>query len=131
MRSINRSNALLVELLIVIAFFMLSSTVILQLFSAARAQSDSAQTLLKAQTDAQNVAEVLYASDNAEKALEDMGFVEEYGVWKLIEGRRITEVEENTEEQGAGVMYSAQVRIIENGKEVINLPVARYEEVLK
>ena len=131
MRSVNRSNALLVELLIVIAFFMLSSTVIAQLFSAAHTQSEDAQQLLKAQTDAQNVAELLYASDDTEKTLLDLGFSEEEGSWKLTLDDGIIEVENFSEEYSAGIMRSSQVRIIKNGKELISLPVARYEEVLQ
>ena len=48
MKSGNRSNALLVELLIVVMFFMLSSTVLLQVFSTARNQSRRAELMTDA-----------------------------------------------------------------------------------
>ena len=48
MKSGSRSNALLVELLIVVMFFMLSSTVLLQVFATARTQSDRAALMIQA-----------------------------------------------------------------------------------
>jgi hypothetical protein len=48
MKNHSHSNALLVELLIVVLFFMLASTVLLQLFTAARTQSQRAEDLSEA-----------------------------------------------------------------------------------
>ena len=45
MRTGRSSNALLVELLIVIAFFMLSATILMQVFAGARTQSDRAERI--------------------------------------------------------------------------------------
>ena len=64
-RSTNRSNALLVELLIVVMFFMLSATVLLQVFAAARNQSRQAERMIGALNTAQNVADELYAAEDA------------------------------------------------------------------
>ena len=57
MKNHSHSDALLVELLIVVLFFMLASTVLLQLFTAARTQSQRAEDLSEATLLAQNLAE--------------------------------------------------------------------------
>ena len=65
MKSGNRSNALLVELLIVVACFMWASTVPLRFFSTARSQSALSGQLTQALNAAQNLADRLYAAPDA------------------------------------------------------------------
>ena len=74
MKSGSRSNALLVELLIVVMFFMLSSTVLLELYATSRNQSARAGALTQALNEAQNVADRLYTAQDADAALAEMGF---------------------------------------------------------
>ena len=81
MKSGNRSNALLVELLIVVLFFMLSSTILLRVFSTAHQQNVRAGAITTALTEAQNVAEGLYAADDVEAELRKMGFELKENVW--------------------------------------------------
>ena len=61
--------ALLVELLIVVLFFMLAATVLLQVFTGASDQGTRAGKTTQALNAAQNVAERLYSAADAEKAL--------------------------------------------------------------
>lgn len=75
MKTGNRSNALLVELLIVVMFFMLASTVLLQVFAEAHRQSDRAELISGSLAEAQNIADRLYAADDAQAALAQLGFV--------------------------------------------------------
>ena len=81
MRSEHRSNALLVELLIVILFFMLAAGVLVQVFGKARNMSARSETVAAALSDAQNVADQLYAAPDAEAALTALGFAGGNGVW--------------------------------------------------
>ena len=62
MKKANRSNALLVELLIVVIFFMLASTVLLQVFTASSNQGKKAGAINDALVAAQNTADRLYAA---------------------------------------------------------------------
>ena len=128
MKAGNRSNALLVELLIVVAFFMLSATMLMQLFSAARKQGDQAQVLTRALINAQNLAEQLYAAPDPQQELEDLGFTMENGIWRLADSDFITEVESLDEVQVQGVIHRQQVRILQGEEELVSLPVARYDE---
>ena len=129
MKAQNHSNALLVELMIIIAFFMLSATMLMQVFSAARKQGDRADMLNKALIEAQNIAEIIYASDNSEEALAGMGFVCENDIWKLEQDDTVALVTLETEELNAGVMEKQSVRILKDEEELIVLPGAKYREV--
>ena len=130
MKSGNRSNALLVELLIVVMFFMLSCTVLLQVFTTARGQSARAEMLTQALNAAQNAADRLYAADDPEKALRDMEFQEKDGEWVHAEGDWdlfVTALD--TQALGDGTLSRFQVQAREKNGPLITLPVVRYGEV--
>ena len=74
MKNGNRSNALLVELLIVIMFFMLASTVLLQVFAAAHQQSDRSGQMISILNRAQDLMDRLYAADHPNLLLAENGF---------------------------------------------------------
>ena len=74
MKTGNRSNALLVELLIVIMFFMLAATVLLQVFTGASNQSTQSGQMIIALNQAQDLIDRLYASDNPDIILAEEGF---------------------------------------------------------
>ena len=126
----NRSNSLLLELLIVIAFFMISATVLLQVFTAARKQSVRAENLAAAAAEAQNIADTLYAAPDAEEALRELGFADADGVWQREDSAWRTEVSCSLEESAAGVMRRTLVRVLSaEGEEWLSLPCSRFEEV--
>ena len=81
MRSRNGSNVLLVEILIAVLFFMLSATVLVQVFATAHNMTRRSGVETLALAEAQNIAETLYAADDMDAALEDMGFVKSHGAW--------------------------------------------------
>ena len=128
MKSGYRSNALLVELLIVVMFFMLAATVLLQIFSAASAQTKRAELEINAINDAQNVADRLYAADQPEAALTEMGFLNADGVWRLDRKNYTIEATTRVETRGAGQYFAQEVRVTENGEALMTLPCSRYEE---
>ena len=131
MKSGNRSNALLVELLIVVMFFMLSSTVLLQVFSTARSQSAQSGKLTEAVNEAQSMADRLYAADDAESLLAEMGCTQEEGQWRLSGDRFDLTVAISLEQQPFGELLRYRVQAVSEGKTLVDLPAARYREATK
>ena len=129
MKSGNRSNALLVELLIVVMFFMLSATVLLQVFSTTRSQSNRAGMLIEALNESQNVADRLYGAQDAEAALLEMGFISQSGEWRLEKNGYTITVTASEKSAPNGVMNRFEVRAVQNDEALLTLPVARYWEV--
>ena len=129
MKSGNRSNALLVELLIVVLFFMLSSTILLRVFSTAHQQNVRAGAITTALTEAQNVAEGLYAADDVEAELRKMGFELKENVWAREAEEMTLEVSSAHEETAAGILRRQEVRALMNGEQLVALECAQYREV--
>ena len=125
MRSGNRSNALLVELLTVVMFFMLSFTVLLEVFTTARTQSDRAELLTRVLNEAQNAADRLYAAEDAEKELTDMGFEQRDGIWALAKDDFDLTV---TVDQTQSAATRHLVQALKNNEPLVTLPVTRYRE---
>ena len=138
MRKNNRSNVLLVEILIAVLFFMLSATVLVQVFVTARNLTVRAGVETRALAEAQNLAEVLYAADASEEALTGLGFDSAHGVWTKDYGDYTLYVALRETEAGAGTMAEGDVRAYYNlrnveqarqeGDELFSLPFARYRE---
>lgn len=131
MKSGNRSNALLVELLIVVMFFMLSSTVLLQVFSTARSQSAMSGKLTQALNEAQSLADRLYAAQDAESVLAEMGGTQEEGLWRLPGEAFDLTVDVSLESQPFGELRRYRVRAVSGGETLVDLPAARYQEAAK
>ena len=73
MKESGRANALLVELLLVIFFFMISAAILVQVYADAKLKSRTAQATNAAMLEAQNIAEDLYGSDDPEAVLATTG----------------------------------------------------------
>ncbi len=129
MRAHNRSNALLVELLIVVMFFMLSAAVLMQVFAKARSQSMAAGQISSAIQQAQNTAEVLWAAAEPREELTAMGFAEQDGAWTLEKDGYTLTVTGQEEQTSSGVLTRHQVTAAREDEVLISLPVARYREV--
>ena len=129
MKSGNRSNALLVELLIVVLFFMLAATVLLQVFSTARNLSAQSGRLAQALTEAQNVAERLVAAGEPEAELSRLGFQKQDDRWLLSGEEFDTVVTLSAEDMPYGVMLRQQIQVLREGEQLLSLPVSRYQEV--
>ena len=131
MKSGNRSNALLVELLIVVMFFMLSSTVLLQIFSTARSQSAKSGNLTQALNEVQGMADRLYAAADPESALKEMGCSQEESLWRLPGDSYDLTVSISREQQPFGELQRYRVQAVSNDEILVDLPVARYQEAAK
>ena len=127
MKTGNRSSAMLTELLIVVMFFLLTSTVLLQVFTAARAQSEQAETFAAAVAETQNVADRLYAAGGADGLLEQMGFQNAEGDWVRDDGAFLLRVYSERTEDTAGVMVRQSVTALTpEGEELLSLPCSRW-----
>ena len=124
MKNHSHSNALLVELLIVVLFFMLASTVLLQLFTAARTQSQRAEDLSEATLLAQNLAEGLHGDGSSGNVpLSSDGRIS-------FPGSSLTaSVESSSQQTEAGTLTYYTVNIYSGDDLIYTLPSANYEEV--
>ena len=128
MKKRSQGNALLVELLIVVLFFMLAATVLLRVFAAAHGQGMLAQRYNDALTAAQNAADRLYAAQDPEETLRDMGFTADGGIWRLMQDEYTLEVEWAREPLDAGMLRRQEVRAVAGDEQLVTLPCSRYEE---
>ncbi len=135
MKDRSRANALLVELLLVIFFFMISAAILAQVFADAKLKSRTAHATNASMLEAQNVAEDLYATNDPDALLADYGFTAQDDCWVLEkEGYylRVSLFEKETEE---GILRTYEVSGVEriqnnsgNEKEqiLLTLPSTRY-----
>ena len=134
----NRSNVLLVEILIAVLFFMLSATVLVQVFATSRNLTTRAGVETRALGEAQNVTEAMYAAKDPEAALEAMGFSSAHGSWTRDYGDYTLYVECGETDIDAGTLWQAEVSALyhhrnadlarQEDDELFTLPCARYEE---
>ena len=134
----NRSNVLLVEILIAIFFFMVSATVVVQVFVTAHGMVNRSAVETTALSEAQNVADALYAADAPEEALKAMDFASAHGVWTRSYGDFTLYVESNEDAKDAGTLWQGAVRAFyslrradqarQEDEELFSLPCARYKE---
>lgn len=123
----NQLNTLLMEILIVVLFFALCSTVILDVFVGAHNQSARAGAQADALTAAQSLADRLYAADEREDVLRQSGFFERGdGTWHLSCGAYDLLVTLGEETYSAGTLETAEVMALENEQTIFTLPSARY-----
>ena len=120
-----RTNALLVEIMLAALFFALSATVILRCFAAAREQANLADARDRALLQAQNAAAALYAAEDPEAALREMGFREDGG-WTLEGDGWTLAVALGEEAAPAGALRMARIAASAGGEALFELPLAKY-----
>ena len=128
MKNGSRANALLIELLIVILFFMFAATTLVELFGAARERSRRAEILSAAALASQNAAEALYDAEETEPWLKEMGFAHEENGWIREEDGYALRVTEEKNETEAGVLRTVIVAAEYDGETILALPSVRYLE---
>ena len=139
MRNKSRSNVLLVEILIAVLFFMLSATVLMRVFATARNLTVRSGVEAEALTQAQNVAEALYASDDPDATLQAMSFSSSHGTWSKDCGDFSLYVTGETQPTGAGELFSGTVSAFYKlrnpddsraaDEQLFSLPCAKYKGV--
>ncbi len=158
MRSGNRTNVLLVEILIVIFFFMIGSVILMQVFEKSHNQSEKAEAEMKALSEAQSIADRLYQAEDVEEELAALGFskseksgiqseessesASESGlsdgtagnssdaavIWEKTDGDIILRASFNSETMDSGMLRRGSVTAIFKGEELFSLPCTRYKE---
>lgn len=127
MKSENRSNALLVELLIVVMFFMLTSSILIQVFAAAHNQSSRAELITSAVSQAQDIADSLYAADDPKAVLDSFGFEDKDGIQTLETEKYRIEVSITEENESAGNFRRQELRVMVGDETLVTLPCSRWE----
>ena len=113
MKEGSRANALLVELLLVIFFFMISAAILVQVFADAKLKSRTAHATNASMLEAQNVAEDLYVTDSPAAVLNGYGFNEKDGVWTLEKDGYLLRVTIHEEETDSGILRKCDVSGVE------------------
>ncbi|MBR2511974.1 MAG: hypothetical protein K6F61_07375 [Clostridiales bacterium] len=113
MKEGSRANALLVELLLVIFFFMISAAILVQVFADAKLKSRTAHATNASMLEAQNVAEDLYVTDSPAAVLNGYGFNEKDGVWTLEKDGYLLRVTILEEETDSGILRKCDVSGVE------------------
>lgn len=135
MKEGSRANALLVELLLVIFFFMISAAILVQVFADAKLKSRTANAYNETMLEAQNIAEDLYAAKDPDAVLNGYGFTAQDGGWILEKDGYSLKITFREEETEAGVIRTYDVSGIEvthdsSGTEketvLLTLPSTRY-----
>ena len=85
MKKHGTSNILLIELVLVILFFMLCASVIVEAFGGARLKSREARSRSEAMMTVENLEARLAGEENTEGMLESSGFLPEEDRWVLRE----------------------------------------------
>ena len=136
----NRSNALLVEILIAVLFFMIAATVLVRVFVTSHRLTVRAGIETVALSEAQNVADVIYAAEDIDADLREMGFVLSHGAWtcEAADGTYTIYVDGAETPTEAGSLWSGTVRAFYNlrdadadlkNEELFALECARYRGV--
>ncbi len=126
MKEGSRANALLVELLLVIFFFMISAAILVQVFANARLKSRTAKATNASMLEAQNIAEDLYAADDPETVLNEYGFLAKDRELVLEKDGYMLKVTLREEETDSGILRTYDVSGIEGEKTLLTLPSTRY-----
>lgn len=126
MREGHRANALLVELLLVILFFMLGATTLVELFADARHKSLQARATNMAIMEAENLADDLYGAEDPDKVLAELGFTQENETWTLEKDEYTLTVTGEEEAAEAGILRKYTISAIGDGKDLFSLPSTRY-----
>ena len=126
MKEGSRANALLVELLLVVFFFMISAAILVQVFADARLKSRTAHATNASMLEAENIADELYAAKDPDVVLADYGFAAEDGGWVLQKDGYLLKVTLREEETEAGTLRTYDVSGIEGENILMTLPSSRY-----
>ena len=127
MREHRGANVILIELVIVILFFMLASTTIVEVFGTAKVKSRRADVYTEALSEAQNLAEMLYLNKGFDNLPEREAFVEKDGLWIAEKENYVLKVASKTEVMETGRLIRQTVSVECDGETLFSLPCDRYE----
>jgi|GEM_PF-1635455 len=126
MKKHNTANILLIELLIVILFFMLCVAAIVDIFGMARVKSLNAQAISEALLRVENLEEVLASGRETEETLIADGFEQDGVNWILREDGYTLKAAETEEETEAGIIRTVTFTAERGEETVFELPAVHY-----
>ena len=126
MKEGGRANALLVELLLVIMFFMLGATTLVELFAGAKHKTLQARATNIAIMEAENIADDLYGTDDPDATLTALGFILEDEVWILDKEEYTLTVVRQDEDTETGTLRKFTISGTGDGTDLFTLPSTRY-----
>lgn len=126
MRDSHRANTLLVELLIVILFFMLAATTIVELFATARQKSRTATIRTNAIMVVQNMADELYLADDPESVLKAYELVPGETGWVAEKDGYQINVTKEDDVRENGTLRKVEISVIADDKVLLTLPCDKY-----
>ena len=126
MKNRSRANALLVELLLVIFFFMISAAILVQVFADAKLKSRTAKATNASMLEAQNIAEDLYAAEDPDAVLKSYGFTAEDGGWVLEQDGYLLKVTLQEEATETGELRTYEIAGVKDGETLLTLPSTRF-----
>lgn len=125
MKNEKSSNALLIELVIVLFFFILSFAVLSQVFAGAYVTESRAETTSRALHDARNVNALMQTG--SWDLLEEEAFREENGVYVAERDGYTLHMEMENESTSCGLLNRWTIEARWKGEVLFSLPGARYE----
>ena len=126
MKEGSRANALLVELLLVIFFFMISAAILVQVFADAKLKSKTAHATNYSMLEAQNIAEDLYSTEEPDAVLAGYGFTADEEGWILEKDGYQLKVALKEEKTASGILRTYSVSGVEGDRTLITLPSTRF-----
>ena len=126
MKEGSRANALLVELLLVIFFFMLGATVLVELFAGAKHKTLQARAMNTAVMEAENIADDIYGADDPDAELTALGFTKENDTWTRKDKEYTLTVTATEEAAEAGTLQVYTINGTGDGVDLFTLPSTRY-----
>lgn len=124
MKNEKSSNALLIELVIVLFFFILSFAVLSQVFAGAYVTENRAETTSRALHDARNVNALM---QTGRFLPEEEAFREENGVYVAERDGYTLHMEMENESTSCGLLNRWTIEAHWKGEVLFSLPGARYE----
>lgn len=126
MKKNHSANVILIELVIVILFFMLASTTVVEVFGAAKLKSNRAHAYTEALAEAQNLAEQLYTEQDGETCLSHAGFVKTGDHWEVAREGYSLKVAVETENKKSGILVHQNVEALFGAESLFSLPCDRF-----
>lgn len=126
MKDSHRANTLLVELLIVILFFMLAATTIVELFATARQKSRTATIRTEAVMLAQNMADELYLSEDPDSVLNAYAFKQEENGWVFDKDSYQINVTKEEDKLTNGTLRKMEISVSADDQVLFTLPCDKY-----
>lgn len=111
-----KSNVMLMELIIVILFFSIATTITLQVFVLAHQRSNESLRMTYALNEAQDWAEQLSASRNPEALLQETGWKGGEGAYELksLDDKYTLVLNTSKEQTAAGEMLTARIEVYDD-----------------